>query len=198
MRSSRILIKSTVSPTSPNSAHLDPLVAAHSHLRSLPSLSLPLEGLPFGGPPQHTPSFNHLPYVAMDNSALLSRTSSNPLPRLHLQVESPISCELNDSFICSLLVHAHALGLRHLTIDGYWQFEAAIRDVFSISSLESLSIRIILRMTFPSAIALTRLKSLSINLTTYNKTQIEQLLSELCCLEDLQLYVISGDVCLSS
>ncbi|KAF3321367.1 F-box/LRR-repeat protein [Carex littledalei] len=141
-------------------------------------------------------SFKHSTYVSMANIALLSRTPSNPLLSLDLKIGSPLSCDLTDlqAFISSLLVHAHALGLRHLTIDGFSDFPS----VFSISSLDSLSIRI--NSTFPSKIAFTHLRCLSINLTTKTSTQIQRLLSELCCLEDLQLHVFAEIeiVCLSS
>ncbi|KAF3327397.1 hypothetical protein FCM35_KLT07515 [Carex littledalei] len=86
--------------------------------------------------------FKHSTYVTMANSALLSRTPSNPLLRLNLEIGSPLPCDLTDSFISSLLVHAHALGLRHLTIDDYCYFQPVLSSVFSISSLESLSFRL--------------------------------------------------------
>ncbi|XP_078154128.1 FBD-associated F-box protein At5g56370-like [Carex rostrata] len=150
-------------------------------------------------------SISRSSYVTMANSSLLSRTrsSSNSLLRLRLDLGYPVSLyHLTDSFFCSLLVHAHALGLRHLTIDGNWDFvdfEPILCSVFSISSLESLSINI-LPITCPYTITLTRLKSLSINLVSYNSTQVQELLSELCCLEDLHLRITYGFdvVCLSS
>ncbi|KAF3327400.1 FBD-associated F-box protein [Carex littledalei] len=142
--------------------------------------------------------FRRKTFVAMATSAILSRTSSNPLPRLHLEIGNPLQCNTTDSFISSLLLHAHSLRLRHLIIDGLCFFESILHAVFSISTLESLSILIIPEMTFPSTIAFTRLKSLSINLTKLNSTQFQGLLSQLCCLEDLQLYVSAGIVCLSS
>ncbi|XP_078166801.1 putative F-box/FBD/LRR-repeat protein At4g13965 [Carex rostrata] len=146
-------------------------------------------------------SFKHSTYVSMANSALLTRTPSNPLIHLNLHIGSPLPCDLTDSFISSLLVHAHALGLRHLFIDDNSDFEyseSVLCSVFSISTIESLSIRI--DSTFPSQITFTRLRSLSINFTTDNWTQFQRLLSELCCLEDLHLYVNAWVeiVCLSS
>ncbi|KAF3322375.1 F-box/FBD/LRR-repeat protein [Carex littledalei] len=149
----------------------------------------------------YIPSFKHSTYVAMANSVLLSRRDS--LVRLHLKFGHQISGDLTKSFISSLLLHAHALGLRHLTIHGraYWDFESILRSVFSsCTSLQSLSIHILplKPFPFPSAIALTRLKSLSINFISYNSTIIKRLLSELSSLEHLQLHMFSGFVCLSS
>ncbi|XP_078180698.1 putative F-box/FBD/LRR-repeat protein At1g78760 isoform X2 [Carex rostrata] len=153
-----------------------------------PSVDLPIKYIPF---------FKYSTYIAMVNSALLNRKPSNPILRLHFEF-GPLPCYLTHFFICSLFVHAHAIGLRHLTIDGTWDIQPVILSIFSISSLESLSIYILPDTTFPSAINLTRLKSLSINLISCNSTIVERLLSELCCLEDLQLRMSSGVVCLSS
>ncbi|KAF3336575.1 F-box protein [Carex littledalei] len=75
-------------------------------------------------------------YVSMANSALLSRTPSNPLLLLNLEIDYRLPCDLTDSFICSLLDHAHALGLCHLTIEGTCYFELVLHSVFSISSLD--------------------------------------------------------------
>ncbi|KAF3329574.1 F-box/FBD/LRR-repeat protein [Carex littledalei] len=158
--------------------------------KASPSVNLPFT---------YIPSFKHSTYVAMANSVLLSRR--DPLLRLHLEFGYLFSGRLTESFISSSLIHAHALGgLRHLTIDGngYWDFETVLRSVFSCCiSLQSLSIHIqpLKTFPFPSAIALTRLKSLSIHLISYNSTIIERLLSELCCLEHLQLHIFSGFVC---
>ncbi|KAF3327398.1 F-box/LRR-repeat protein [Carex littledalei] len=77
--------------------------------KNSPSVDLSTKCIPDG-------QFKHSTYAAMANSSLLSRTSSNSLLRLHLD----LGYLSNSSFFCSLLVHAHALGLRHLTIDGYW------------------------------------------------------------------------------
>lgn len=59
-------------------------------------------------------NFKHSTYIFMANSVLLSRTPSNPLLHLNLELGSLLPCELTDSFICSLLVHAHALALSFL------------------------------------------------------------------------------------
>ncbi|KAJ4781087.1 F-box protein family [Rhynchospora pubera] len=135
-------------------------------------------------------------YVAMLNTVLLSRKPSNPLLRLRFKLDCPDSFDLSHSFISSLLEHASSLGLRHLTIDGYWNFTPCIPTVFSITSLESLKLPIC--DSIPSGTTLTHLKSLSLCLNPTNSAQVERLLLELCCLEHLKLWVSSGVFSLSS
>ncbi|KAJ3684177.1 hypothetical protein LUZ61_013341 [Rhynchospora tenuis] len=142
-------------------------------------------------------------YVAMANSALLCRQPSDPpLLRLRLDVPYQLPFDLPPEFICSLLDHAHSLGLRHLTLDGSGDHELILQSVFSITSLQSLSLPISSReLVFPStaiATTLTCLKSLSLDLKPSNSAQVERLLSELCCLEHLQLGIVAGVLTVSS
>ncbi|KAJ1699366.1 hypothetical protein LUZ63_007878 [Rhynchospora breviuscula] len=147
------------------------------------------------------PRTRALSNVAMANSALFSRQPSDQsLLSLHISLflnfgsegQFLLPSDLTPSFISSLFAHAHSLGLRHLTLDGNWDFELfeiCLRSVFSISSLESLSICIRSQIPFPSATTLTRLKSLTINLDQDTSAQVRRLLLELCCLEHLELSI---------
>ncbi|KAJ3688825.1 hypothetical protein LUZ61_017989 [Rhynchospora tenuis] len=154
------------------------------------------------------PNFRFQRFEAMANAALLSRQPSTPLLRLHLINIGPLLYRkrLSNSFISSLLTHAHSLGLRHLTLTGgMWQqddedIQSIVRTVFSISSLESLSISLntLLEIVLPSATSLTHLKTLSIT-PRVNSAQVERLLLELCCLNHLQLshFVMSSSAMVS-
>ncbi|KAJ1688796.1 hypothetical protein LUZ63_012951 [Rhynchospora breviuscula] len=142
-------------------------------------------------------------YVAMANSVLLSRQPSDPpLLRLNLYVPSRLPDDIPPEFISSLLAHAHSLGLRHLSLDGFGDHELILHSVFSITSLQSLSLPITSReLIFPSeatATTLTRLKSLSVDLNPVKSAQVERLLSELCCLEHLRLGIVAGVLTVSS
>ncbi|KAJ3688826.1 hypothetical protein LUZ61_017990 [Rhynchospora tenuis] len=127
-------------------------------------------------------------FEAMANGALLSRLPSNPLLRLHLFI-GPAFSGVPDSFVSSLLTHAHSLGLHHLTFINYEDIQSIVRTIFSISSLESLSIFSLdtfSEITLPSATPLAHLRSLFIK-NRVSSVQVEQLLLELCCLDHLQL-----------
>ncbi|KAJ4753596.1 F-box/FBD/LRR-repeat protein [Rhynchospora pubera] len=161
----------------------------------------PSVNLTFGYHTRRRPPSN----VAKANSALFSRQPSDqPLLslRLHLLLsysrgQSLLPSDLTLSFISSLFAHAHPLRLRHLTLDGDWNFELfeiCLRSVFSISSLESLSICIHSQIPFPSGTTLTRLKSLTINLEQHTSTQVRRLLLELSCLGHLNLSIYGYNV----
>ncbi|KAJ4772065.1 F-box/FBD/LRR protein [Rhynchospora pubera] len=136
-------------------------------------------------------------YVDMATSTVLSRQPSNPpILRFHLEVPEKLPSGLTPSFICSLMTRACSLGIRHLTIDGCWHLEASLHSVFSITSLESLSLEIYSEVIFPSANTLTRLKSLSIHLHLVHNLnmmgQVEHFFLKLPCLEHLQLTIPAG------
>ncbi|KAJ3688824.1 hypothetical protein LUZ61_017988 [Rhynchospora tenuis] len=137
-------------------------------------------------------SFSNPNISSLANGVLLSREPSNPLLRLHLNLGRPMSREFPDSLIPSLLTHAHSLGLRHLTLEGEGygnELQPLVCSVFSISSLQSLSILVnpyCSGITLPSGTTLTHLKSLSIR-PRVSSTQVEQLLLNLSCLDHLQL-----------
>ncbi|XP_078161151.1 FBD-associated F-box protein At5g56370-like [Carex rostrata] len=123
---------------------------------------------------------------------------------LHLDLEFHRYFKGDQSFISSL---PWPKGLCHLTINGKgdWKFGLILLSIFSSCiSLESLSIHLNSSpnsFTFPSLIAFTRLKGLSIDLGNHNLTAVKRLLSELSCLEHLLLYIFSssrGVVYLSS
>ncbi|KAJ3685394.1 hypothetical protein LUZ61_014558 [Rhynchospora tenuis] len=144
-----------------------------------------------------TPSMKKPNYVAMFNTVLLSRKPTNPLLRLRLILYCPDTFNLSHSYISSLLSHASSLGLRHLSIEWWQHFTPCIHTVFSISSLESLTLPV-RTYTIPSGTTLTRLNSLSLHLFRRNSAQVERLLSELCSLEHLKLWVYAGVFSLSS
>lgn len=156
-----------------------------------PCLDLISRGLP---PPKY------LNFSAMADRALLRRDPSHPLHSLLLDVSG---YNQSVSFFSSLLVKAGSLGLRHLTIEccSSWNLLHSIAIVFSIDSLESLSIIPTLRplpscledYRFPSGIALTRLKTLTLSLIDVDPVRLNRLLSELCSLEDLHLQVCGTD-----
>ncbi|XP_078153313.1 putative F-box/FBD/LRR-repeat protein At4g13965 isoform X2 [Carex rostrata] len=131
-------------------------------------------------------------FVSMAKGALLHRNPYHQLHSLHLEISR---CHQNVSIVSSLLVKARSLGLRHLTIEGCWfsSFLPILPIIFTFKSLRSLSLdRLsdgpIFKFNLPSGIMLTCLRSLSLRLYRINPAKLNRLLSELCSLEDLQLY----------
>ncbi|KAJ3684170.1 hypothetical protein LUZ61_013334 [Rhynchospora tenuis] len=159
--------------------------------RARPSLSLISRDLP---PPKcHN-------VVAMAHSALLRRDPSHPLFSLLLDISGYAG--FKDSFFPSLLLKAHSLRLRHLTIESCssWDLLHSLPTIFSIDSLESLSlptlrpsVSSLQAFQFPSSITLTCLKRLSLSLVDIHPAEINRLLSELPSLEDLHLQVCATD-----
>ncbi|KAJ4779992.1 F-box family protein [Rhynchospora pubera] len=135
-------------------------------------------------------------FVAMVDHALICRSPSQPLQSLRLELSRYQKIHKDDSFLCSLLVKAQSLGLRHLTIENLWYVVRVLPTIFSIDSLESLSLPIIIPYRFdgfPSGFGLTCLRSLSLRLYQIDSSKLHQLLSELCSLEDLYLHIKSMD-----
>ncbi|KAJ1688322.1 hypothetical protein LUZ63_019712 [Rhynchospora breviuscula] len=134
-------------------------------------------------------------FEATVNGALLSRPPSNSLHSLHLQLGCDEADHLPDSFLPSLLLKAHSLGLRHLTLRGYAHLSSIIPTIFSIDSLHSLDIVLIILKAFPSLVTLTRLKSLS---STFDSNDddpatLNHLLSHLPSLQHLLLFLFVKD-----
>ncbi|XP_078180699.1 putative F-box protein At3g44060 [Carex rostrata] len=140
-------------------------------------------------------------FAAMADRALLLRNPSHPLLSLRLDVSGYVG--FHESFFSSLLVKAASLGLRHLAIEccNSWDLVHSIPIIFSIDSLESLSVIPTLKplpspheeYRFPSGITLTHLKSLSLSLIDLDPARLNNLLSELCSLEDLHLQLCATD-----
>ncbi|KAJ3704326.1 hypothetical protein LUZ61_008031 [Rhynchospora tenuis] len=147
-----------------------------------PSIDLSLE----------TPTFE-----ATANGALLSRPLSNPLHSLWLNLGCDKSDHLHlpDSFLSSLLLKAHSLGLRHLTVRGIAHVNSIFPTIFSIDSLHSLDIVLITLKAFPSLVTLTRLKTLSITFDSDDNdpAQLNRLLSHLSSLQHLLLFLYVKD-----
>ncbi|KAJ4784031.1 F-box/FBD/LRR protein [Rhynchospora pubera] len=144
-------------------------------------------------------NFESSRFEAMANGALLSRDPSNPLLRLCLHVGNPLSIRNNDlpaSFFSSLLVKAHSLGLRHLTLCGaHLDPGSIISTIFSIDSLQTLELPTIAQVaSIPAAITLTHLRCLSLVLNYANPAEFNQLLSQLPALEDLDLEISFTEV----
>ncbi|XP_078150180.1 F-box/FBD/LRR-repeat protein At5g56420-like [Carex rostrata] len=129
-------------------------------------------------------------FAAMAKGLILHRNPSNPLFSLHLEVSY---CHQNASILSSLLVKVRALDCRNLTIKGscFPNFLLLIPIIFTINSLRYLSLDCFLdpAICFPSEIALTCLRSLSLGLTMTDSAKLNKLLSELCSLEDLYLQI---------
>ncbi|KAJ1688802.1 hypothetical protein LUZ63_012957 [Rhynchospora breviuscula] len=135
-------------------------------------------------------------FVAMVDHALIRRSPSQPLQSLRLELSRYQVFLRHNSFVCSLLVQARSLGLRHLTIENSCNVVRVLPTIFSIDSLESLSLPIIIPYQFngfPSGFGLTCLRSLSLRLYQIDSAKLHQLLSELCSLEDLYLHIKSMD-----
>ncbi|KAJ4772070.1 F-box/FBD/LRR protein [Rhynchospora pubera] len=145
-------------------------------------------------PPPHDKNF-----IAMADHALLHRHPSLPLLSLSLKSPSSSSSFLLDSYMPSLLAKALSLGLRHLTIEGYLNLLPFLPTIFSIQSLESLSLTSNFHFwsgqyyIFPSGFKMTFLRSLSLQLYTVDPASLSRLVSELCSLEDLYLHIYNMD-----
>ncbi|KAJ1688787.1 hypothetical protein LUZ63_012942 [Rhynchospora breviuscula] len=129
-------------------------------------------------------------FVAMVTSALLRREPTNSLFRLHLFIAVDYTWNVSDSFLCSLLIKARSLGLRHLTLktDNVGIPEAIIPTIFSIHSLHSLHLPIFYQFDYiPSDATLTHLKTLSLSSLRTCLAEIIQLLSQLPSLENLSI-----------
>ncbi|KAJ3684183.1 hypothetical protein LUZ61_013347 [Rhynchospora tenuis] len=141
-------------------------------------------------------------FVDMVDQALIRRSPSQPVQSLRLELSRYHDFHQCDPFVCSLLVQARSLDLRHLTIENLWNVVRVLPTIFSIDSLESLSLPIIIPYQFdgfPSGFGLTCLRSLSLRLYQVESAKLHQLLSELSSLEDLYLHIHSMDrVILSS
>jgi hypothetical protein len=140
-------------------------------------------------------------FFALVDRLLLHRHPFHPLFSLRLEVSAWVNyCE---SFVSSLLVKVCYFSLRHLTIEscGFRYISRVLPAIFSMKSLESLSIPTIAPLppfyeadyVLPSAISLTRLRSLRIEKHAVYFTQLNQLLSEFVSLEDLHLGVSTID-----
>ncbi|XP_078181538.1 FBD-associated F-box protein At5g60610-like [Carex rostrata] len=128
-------------------------------------------------------------FRAMAKHALLGRNPSHPL--LSLRLEGTFFYQ-SASLLPSLFAKARSLNLRQLTIDCHSSnFSPFLPIIFTINSLRCLSLDCSLNPTisFPSGITLTCLKSLSLRFFETDPINLNQLLSELCSLEDLQLYI---------
>ncbi|KAJ3684165.1 hypothetical protein LUZ61_013329 [Rhynchospora tenuis] len=133
-------------------------------------------------------------FVKMAEQTLLRRSLSQPLLSLRLELDRYrkfSSSESELSFLPSLFIKARSLGVRQLTIEGCG-FSPSCRTlplIFSINSLEFLSLpRVGIcerdEFLFPSAVALTNLKSLSMEYYIGDPFRLNRLLSQLCSLED--------------
>ncbi|KAJ4779987.1 F-box/RNI-like/FBD-like domains-containing protein [Rhynchospora pubera] len=130
-------------------------------------------------------------FIAVADHDLLHRNSLHSLHSLYLELYD-INRSLPDSYVPSLLEKARSLGLCHLTIVGSFHFAPVLPIIFTIETLKSLSLPNIGRLhMFPSGVTLTCLRSLSIGLASIDPTKLNQLLSELCSLEDLHLDIHS-------
>ncbi|KAJ3684175.1 hypothetical protein LUZ61_013339 [Rhynchospora tenuis] len=128
-------------------------------------------------------------FIAMVDRALFHRDPCHPLVSLYLHYDFVSS--LPNYFLPSLFAKARSLGLRHLTIECFL-IDHLLPDIFSINSLESLSLPDIgSSLEFPSGFTLTCLRNLSLSLDGSNSgpSKITQLLSELGSLEDLDLSI---------
>ncbi|KAJ4753672.1 F-box/RNI-like/FBD-like domains-containing protein [Rhynchospora pubera] len=134
------------------------------------------------------PSHHHL--IALVNCVLCHRHPSHSLFSLHLDLKYYGIDHIGDSTIRSLFSNAFFLSLHHLTIEGSDLFFTLPR-IFSISSLKSLSLDFIeyRSETFPSGFTLPFLRRLSLRLFYIDSARINQLVSELCSLEDLHLEI---------
>ncbi|KAJ3684171.1 hypothetical protein LUZ61_013335 [Rhynchospora tenuis] len=132
-------------------------------------------------------------FVAQADGALLHRNPSYSLLSLRIELHD-FKRSLPDSYMPSLLAKAASLGLCHLTILGFFNFEPILSTIFSIKTLKSLAHpNIVLNPhhVFPSGLALTCLTSLSLGLFRIESAKLNQLLSELSLLEELQLKIFS-------
>ncbi|KAJ1699266.1 hypothetical protein LUZ63_007778 [Rhynchospora breviuscula] len=135
------------------------------------------------------PSLHHL--IALVNRVLCHRHPSHSLFSLHLDLKYYGIDHIPDSSIRPLFSNAFFLSLHHLTIEGSDLFFTLPR-IFSISSLKSLSLDFIREYrleTFPSGFTLPFLRKLSLRLFFIDSARINQLVSELCSLEDLHLEI---------
>ncbi|KAJ3684182.1 hypothetical protein LUZ61_013346 [Rhynchospora tenuis] len=138
--------------------------------------------------------YNSHKFIAMADRVLLHRNPSHALLTLQLEL-SYLRSSLPDSYVPSLLAQAHSLRLRHLTVQAPSnRLVSILPSIFSIDSLWSLSLQLssypLIKPyhIFPSGFTLTCLKSLSLQLYGVDSAvQLNQLLSQLCSLEDLQL-----------
>ncbi|KAJ3705975.1 hypothetical protein LUZ61_009680 [Rhynchospora tenuis] len=135
-------------------------------------------------------------FVTMAERTLLRRSPSHTHPLLILRLELSryfrFSSHDNESlsFFDSLFVKARSLEVRHLTIEGC-QFSPSCDSlslIFSINTLESLSLPMVGTCqledsVFPSAVALTNLKSLSFEGYIGDPDKLNLLLSHLPSLE---------------
>ncbi|KAJ1695165.1 hypothetical protein LUZ63_011863 [Rhynchospora breviuscula] len=135
----------------------------------------------------------------MADYVVLNRNISHPLLSLRLKFISPFHPSLSDSYIPSLLAKSHSLGLRNLTVEGCIDLVPILPTIFSIDSLESLSLdsgfypRPGPYHILPSGFTLTCLRSLSLRLYNVEPASLSQLVSELCSLEDLHLSASTMD-----
>ncbi|KAJ4784032.1 F-box/FBD-like domains containing protein [Rhynchospora pubera] len=133
-------------------------------------------------------------FITTAEQTLLRRSPSRPLPCLRLELSRYLkfsSAETDSSFLPSLFIQARSLGVRRLTIEGaaFSPCCLTLPLIFSITSLEFLSLpRVVIckrdDSLFPSAVALTNLKSLSMERYIGDPFRLNQLLSQLCSLED--------------
>ncbi|XP_078182349.1 F-box/FBD/LRR-repeat protein At5g56420-like isoform X2 [Carex rostrata] len=146
-----------------------------------------------------SPSVEHISYDIQIHPksfafyrSLFHRNPDHPLHSLRLVI-SP--CNKVPLFIFNLFAKARSLHFRHLTIEGCWfsSFLPFFPIIFTIKSLRTLSLDRLSdgptsEFNFPSGIMLTCLSSLTLRLYRIDPAKLYLLLSELCSLEDLELY----------
>ncbi|KAJ3684162.1 hypothetical protein LUZ61_013326 [Rhynchospora tenuis] len=126
-------------------------------------------------------------FEAMATCAIIRRQSSNPLVSLRLNY----AFHLPYTFLCSLLVKAHFLGLQHLIIDGAGDdIESIMPAIFSIGTLLFLQLPAVTPGTLPSVVTLTILKTLSLCLYDADSAEFNRLLAQLPSLEELRLMLV--------
>lgn len=134
-------------------------------------------------------------FVDLASRTLLHRNPPSPLQSLCLRLRKYVWFDVNlltSSYISSLLDKAGSLGLRYLTVQlDYGMVPTVLPLILSLCCLESLSLnRDIASPQEPlisSPISLTHLKSLSIYTECLDNDALNQLISQLNALEDLNL-----------
>ncbi|KAJ3684167.1 hypothetical protein LUZ61_013331 [Rhynchospora tenuis] len=134
-------------------------------------------------------------FAAMVDSAVLRRSPSYPLLSLRLELSEYRHSPQTETLLPCLFHKACSLGLRHLTIEGCKlnPLSYTLFLIFSVNSLTSLSLPTLTfgrrGCLFPSAAALTNLKTLSVECYAVHSDKLNLLLSQLCSLEDLSIGV---------
>ncbi|KAJ1692790.1 hypothetical protein LUZ63_009488 [Rhynchospora breviuscula] len=137
-------------------------------------------------------------FYDMADRLFFERDPSHPHPILSLHIQLPNYSRLQDYYIYHLIMKARSLRPRHLTIEGSHSLVHVLVYIFSIDSLESLSLPTNIgpyRCLFPSyfPISCPRLRTLSLGFFRVDSASATQLVSELCSLEDLYLEIYARD-----